>query len=334
VTQAWPLLEVKGTAYQCGFQHGAQAGDLVRRTLAYLDYHFKGRRAELARAARGLLPRVEQVSPNFVQEVQGVADGARLSFDDVWLIQCRSEAEGCTAFAFAATAVGSPLAGQNQDLEPELAEVALLLRVSPDDERPSCLMWTFAGQLGYAGMNDRGLAMFHTALYGFTPGPGIPKQVLKRMLLEQGSTGEALAWIARHQSASAANFVLCDTSGGLADVEVTPEGCGIDAGKRGEVLHSNHCITPELSGRDRGAPADSADRLARMRALVRSDPGCIDTASLRNILADHHEDPAGICRHGANGWYSIAGYIAEPAAHRLHVRKGPGCLQNWATYQV
>jgi isopenicillin-N N-acyltransferase like protein len=341
LTQAWPRLEVKGEAYQCGYRHGWEAGDLVSRTLVWLDHtsgalEGSGGRAELAHAALGLLPAVERASPAFVQEVRGLADGARIEFEDAWLIQCRSEFGGCTAFAYAheATTNGSPLAGQNQDLAPEFADIALLLHVSPDDGRPAILMWTFAGQLGYAGMNDRGLALFHTALYGFPSGAGIPRQVVKRLTLEQSSTAEAVAWLAAHRAASAGNFMFCDASGALADVEVTPEGCAIHTGERAELLHSNHCITRKFLDCDRGAPADSIERLSRIQLLGRSAWGQLTVEVLKDVLADHSGDPAGICRHGSTGWYSIAGYIAEPAARLLHVRRGPGCLHNWAAYQV
>jgi hypothetical protein len=55
---------------------------------------------------------------------------------------------------------------------------------------------------------------------------------------------------------------------------------------------------------------------------------------LKTILADHAGDPSGICRHGATGWHSISGYIAEPAKGLFHVRRGHGCLGTWQTYEV
>ena len=84
-----------------------------------------------------------------------------------------------------ATKDGKPLAGQNQDLEPEYANVAILLKVRPNDGRPGALMFTFAGQLGYSGMNHFGVAHFANALYDFRWRPGLPHYPLKRVMLEQ-----------------------------------------------------------------------------------------------------------------------------------------------------
>jgi hypothetical protein len=52
------------------------------------------------------------------------------------------------------------------------------------------------------------------------------------------------------------------------------------------------------------------------------------------ILADHDNDPRGICRHGAAGFHTISGYIVEPAAGVLHVRRGHGCLGTWHAYEI
>jgi len=99
---------------------------------------------------------------------------AGISLAEAVLCQARAEAGrvaegGCTAFALTgqATSDGQPLAGQNQDLEPEYADVAIILRVKPGDGRPRAIIFTFAGQLGYCGMNELGLTHFANALYDF-----------------------------------------------------------------------------------------------------------------------------------------------------------------------
>ena len=43
-------------------------------------------------------------------------------------------------------------------LEPDYADAAIVLSVKPTDGRPRAVMLTFAGQLGYAGMNEHGVA--------------------------------------------------------------------------------------------------------------------------------------------------------------------------------
>ena len=168
----FPFIEVSGTAYDMGYQHGKQAIDLVHKYLLWIEKLTGKPRDELCQNARAFHPLIENLSPPLMEEIHGLADGAGISFDEALLCQARGEAacvppEGCTAFALtgSATADGYPLAGQNQDLAPEYADVAILLHVCPSDGRPRALLFTFAGQLGYSGMNQYGLAHFANALY-------------------------------------------------------------------------------------------------------------------------------------------------------------------------
>ena len=188
IVQAFPLIEVSGSAYEMGYQHGAQAAELVERYIRWIEKLTGSPRDLLARNALAFVPSIEALSPTYVEEIRGLADGAKISFEEALLCQVRSEAVrigdgGCTAFALtgSATADGQPLAGQNQDLQPEFADVAVLLRVKPTDGRPRALMFTFAGQLGYAGMNEYGLALFNNALFDYEWRPGLPRQTGDRL---------------------------------------------------------------------------------------------------------------------------------------------------------
>lgn len=339
---AFPLLEVSGSAYEMGYQHGAQAAPLIERYLRLTERLTGKPRDLLCRNAMALLPYMEALSPAFVEEIRGLADGAGIRFEEAVLCQARAEAGripegGCTAFALtgAATADGRPLIGQNQDLEPEYADIALLLRVRPSDGRPRALMFTFAGQLGYSGMNETGLCHFANALYDALWQPGLPHYPLKRVMLEQRSADECVGLLARHRTCSAANALICDGAGVIRDVEVRPEGTALFVDDHADwVVHANHYLSDDFAPHETNSLPDSCPRLARMRALVRAKWGQITVETMQQILADHAGDPGGICRHGAAGMHSISGYIAEPAHRRLHVRRGHGCLGTWTAYEV
>jgi len=338
----FPLVEVRGDAYELGYQHGAQAAPLIARYLRWIERLTGQPRDLLARRARQFLPYMERLSPAFVTEVRGLADGAGISFDEALLCQARAEAAkvpdgGCTAFALqgAATADGRLLVGQNQDLETEYADVAILLRVQPTDGRPRALIFTFAGQLGYSGMNEHGLCHFANALYDAPWRLGLPHYPLKRVMLEQRRADECVAILAAHRACSAANALIADATGTVRDVEVRPEGIALFTDDHPDwVIHANHYLTPQFACHETNSLADSCPRLDRMRALVKAAWGTITVASIQEMLADHAGDPAGICRHGDRGMHSISGYIAEPAQRLLHVRRGHGCLGSWTTYEV
>jgi isopenicillin-N N-acyltransferase like protein len=342
VEPCFPVVEVSGSAYDMGYQHGRQAADLIRKYLNLIEKLGNVPLSLLCENARAFVPVLDTLSSPFMQEVRGLAVGAGISFEEAVLCQLRTEAahiqeSGCTAFAVtgSATADGHTLAGQNQDLPPEFADVTVLLRVRPDDGRPRALFITFAGQLGYAGMNEHGVGLFNTSLYDYEPFFGVPRQPLKRLLLERSSVGECLSLLAAQRTCSAANLVLCDGADRIADVEMRPEGTAVfDDLHPDRRLHTNHYLTSQFESHETHTVADSRARLNRLRDLVERNWGKITVDTMKSVLADHLGDPAGICRHGAGGWHSIFGVIAEPAQQQLHIRRGHGCTGTWHTYHV
>ena len=342
IGHTFPLVEVAGNAYELGYQHGAQAAPLIESYLRLTERLTGKPRDLLCRNAMALLPYMQALSPAFVTEIHGLAAGAGISFDEAVLCQARAEAGrtaegGCTAFALtgSATVNGQTLAGQNQDLETEYADVAILLRVQPNDNRPRALMFTFAGQLGYSGMNEHGVAHFANALYDCPWQPGLPHYPLKRLLLEQRNVADCIDLLARHRTCSAANVVLCDGHGQIADVEVRPTGIARFGDTHADqIVHANHYLTDQFAAHETHSLPDSCPRLDRMRALIHDQWGQIDVAALKTMLADHVGEPAAICRHGATNMHSISGYIAEPAQRVLHVRRGHGCLGTWTEYTL
>ena len=341
----FPLVEAAGSAYDMGYAHGAQAAPLIERYLGFIEKTTGRDRNALAAGALTYVPFIEALSPAYLEEVRGLAEGAGMSFEEAMICQVRGAAaqradqalEGCTAFAVTGegTSGGRTYAGQNQDLGPEFGDFGIVLRLSPGDGRPRLVTFTFAGQLGYMGMNERGVGHFANALGNAPWRPGLTHYPLKRRCFEMSSVDECVDLVRAHRTCSAGNMVFCDGDGSIADVEIRPEGVALyeddHACRR---LHTNHYVSGEFSGHEDGNTPDSGPRLDRLRALVSAEWGAITLERLQAFLADHEGDPGGICRHGARGSYSVAGYIADPGAGVLHVRRGLGCTGTWTDYAV
>lgn len=341
VVHTFPLLEVHGSAYEMGRQHGEQAAGLIQRYLLLIERITGQPRDLLCRHALRFLPLMRALSEAFVTEVRGLADGAGISFEEALLCQVRAEAgnawEGCTAFALRgeATKDGRVLVGQNQDLPPEFGDVSILLRIRPNDGRPRALLYTFAGQLGYFGMNAHGVANYANALYDFRWQPGLAHYPLKRAILEQRTVQDCVALFQEHRVCSAANTILCDGQGQILSLEIRPEGVALYAGEHPDaIIHTNHYLSAEFRPLEGGSLPDSLARYRRMSELVRAHWGQITVKTLQTFLADHEGDPAGICRHGAVSMHTTSGHIAEPEKGLLHIRRGHGCLGSWETYEV
>ena len=108
-----------------GQQHGQQASHLIQKYLAFIAAD-EATREQRVRDALTYVGAINLLNPHYIEEVRGLAQGARISFGEAMLCQTRGggpvtppagdEQDGCTAFAFtgAATSHGQPLAGQNQ----------------------------------------------------------------------------------------------------------------------------------------------------------------------------------------------------------------------------
>lgn len=339
---AFPYVEVSGSSHEMGLQHGQQAAPLIDRYLGWIEKQTGKTRRELGRRARAFLPLIQRLNPELLDEVRGLAEGAGLTFEEALVCQARgaaasAPAEGCTAFSFTGAATGGrgPLAGQNQDLPPEFSDVGIVLHLIPDDGRPRAITFTFAGQLGYMGMNQQGVAHFANALGDARWQLGLPHYPLKRHLLELSTVAECLEVLRSHRMCSPANMVFCDGAGAIADVEIRPEGIALFEGDDLEMrLHTNHYLTDEFAPYETFGHIGSPDRLKRLRQLVSQRRGDVTVDALKEIMADHSGDPGAICRHGAGGTHSIAGYIAEPSRGLFHVRRGHGCTGTWTAYEV
>jgi isopenicillin-N N-acyltransferase-like protein len=347
-----PMVKVQGSPYRRGVAHGRMCGDFIRRYpdillealqieagWRALDARRLPDRTSLLARAMTFLPSFEAFAPHLVEEVRGIADGARLSFAEALLVNVRAEvmglaaADACTAFAVgrSATQDGSILSGQNLDQHPLNRELMIMLHVEPD-EGPAILMCTFAGLVGYPGINASGVSFFQNALSTRTwRGNAMPHYFFKRALLEQTDVPQCIAVAKRAQVCSSANYVLTDREGTLSDLEMTPDGMAILDPDRDIIVHTNHFRSPTLASQEALLPKlpDSARRVSRMEELLSAQRGRITLDDLKRALADHQDSPTAICRHERN-----VETIAEPDQGRLHVAAGPACSAEYFTFSL
>jgi isopenicillin-N N-acyltransferase-like protein len=339
----YPLVSAKGGHRELGRQHGEQAKARIELHLERMAKAAGGREALRARAA-AFLPLFQRYCPHLVEEMRGLGEGAGVTLEDALACNIRGEisrapAGGCTAFALGprVTASGQPLAGQNADLPADHLELGYVLHLQPRG-KPQTLFWTFGGMIGYHGMNSAGVCQFANALGGGPAGRfALPHYPLKRLILECSSLGEVLQVFARVPLASNGNYVLCDGSGAVLDVEATTEGPQIlrDEG-RGYLVHSNHFLSPRYATAANHGESwqDSFGRLERMTALVAGRSGKITVDDVKTFLRDHTGNPSGICRHGGKDNITAASLIAEPARRCLHVATGNPCAGRYVTHSM
>lgn len=333
-----PEVAVSGSRYAMGWQHGQACAALIRRVF--------DARIAIVRRATGMTPAaaveaglryldpVASRFPHFIDEVRGIADGAGMAFPEAFFIQVATEVnlrtEGCSALAVRA-GDGAWFVAQNWDVPRDVAGTHIILRVRPDDG-PAAVMFTYAGVIGYMGINEHGVC--HVANQLVTPDwrTGVTHYFVKRRFLEVDSVEACLRVVADVPISSSASYVIGDGRRAVA-LEWLPSGTAIMEGE--SLAHTNHILDPSLVRFERylAALPDSPQRLARLERLLSQRGVALET--VRAILADHDGHPSSICRHGGHGdLVTQASMIFEPSRRLMHLAYGNPCDTAFVTYPV
>jgi len=341
----YPLYSARGTHRELGRQHGEQAAERIHAFVESLAADGRCSRPQLHERALAFQPYFEKYCPHLLDEIQGLAEGARVPLAEALAVNIRgplhlAETPGCTSFVIGRKGAsdGQMLAGKNADMDPEIPPLGYVLHLKPAN-KPEVLMWTFGGMIGYHGMNSAGVAEFDNALMGGGPAGrmGLPTYPMKRLMLECDHVDKIVHLYQTVPMAANCNYVVCDGHGNLADLETTTRGVNVlrDDG-RGFLAHANHYLSREYVGTYAHFPAawkDSFDRQRRMESLIQGHFGFLGWEDMKRYLSDHRGYPTSICRHDGSS-LTVASMISEPAERRMHVSFGNPCYNRFVTYRM
>lgn len=293
VTDA-PLLNLSGSPHARGLLHGhALAGRLhgfLEDSLARLG-HLTDRPAVLdalrpdIAAHRAVTARA---LPDLAAEIDGLAEGAGLERDAAWLLQLRRELIGysratagdCTTYA--SVGGGQPVLAQTVDLNGDLDDQIAVLSVSGPRHRS--LVLSFAGLLGYLGVNDAGIAVGINLVLGGDWRPGVPPYLAIRHVLDTADTVEqAVETIRGLPLASSRAFMICGVDRTVC-VEATVARRRVLDGDA--LVHTNHFLNAELAEQDEiNVFAKNSSKRRRRTVLDAGIPEAGDTERHHRLLA-------------------------------------------------
>ncbi|MFF4251309.1 C45 family autoproteolytic acyltransferase/hydrolase [Streptomyces sp. NPDC001663] len=288
-----PLLELSGPPRARGLTHGrALAGRLrgfLDDSLARLG-HLGDRPVDLDSLRPDIAAHREVVTralPDLAEEIDGLAAGAGVDRDAAWLLQLRRELLGysrvtagdCTTYA---SVLGEPVLAQTVDLNGNLDDQIAVLAVSGPRHRS--LVLSFAGLLGYLGVNDAGIAVGINLVLGGEWEPGVPPYLAIRHVLDTADTvDQAVETLRELPLASSRSFMICG-----ADRTVCVEALGSQRSvlEGDELAHTNHFLDAGFAERDEiniFAKNSSRRRLETVREA--GIPKASDTAGHHRLLS-------------------------------------------------
>lgn len=315
--------------------------------LARVNRTTKVSRAKAMQVAEASIAYAEKYSADLVEELRGMAEAADVTLTDLMLLQVRNQLQpegdaGCTSLSLSASSTeeASAVVAQNWDNDPLLDEFTVVLTRRPQG-KPALMTVTQAGLIAYIGFNDRGIGLCLNTLPAPSRELGVPHYFTVRGIYEADSLAGAVAAVVRAEPRAIPANIMMTTPEGPADLEVTLDGVRVlrDEGS-GRVIHTNHCLHPELVPVNDDFPEliQSHDRLGRIGTLLSSN-GPQSVAQLQAALRDHQDHPRSICRHvnddAGNGfWQTVFSVIIQPATGTMYVSRGTPCDHPYEAYHL
>ncbi|HKE40154.1 MAG TPA: C45 family peptidase [Casimicrobiaceae bacterium] len=295
-------LTISGSPHEAGQALGRFGADAVHRhLLASRDWAsvMQWRGSAQARAMASL---VRERFPCVWAELEGLAAGLGLPFDDVFLWNARGDVgamvpEGCTTVQLPGADARRIV--HNEDGDPGFGDHCAIAECAIGGS-PRFAGFIYPGSLpGHTfAVSDGGLAMTVNNLRLLHVEPGVPRMVLTRALLDVTGLPAALALLRDAPHAGGFHVTLAHrASGELASVEFGAGFCSVHT-VGAPSLHANHAIHPEARDRPQIITGSSEHRQLRGNRLL-ADAAAAAPEPLV-ILADrgdskfpiHRDDPA------------------------------------------
>lgn len=355
-TNPIPLIRVEGSHIEIGRQigeafseqiqhHIQNAHTLIEKSHDTLELNWSGAQIQ----ARKYLPFSQERYPQYVEEMEGIAEGAGVPFDDVAVVNALEAVTmdalhltKCTSMAVneERTADGHVLLAHNEDWLPEDEPDVYLIHACPDDEPPFLAM-TYGALLPNIGFNAFGIAQACNSVYAEDSRIGIPRVIVSRAVLAARTPGDAIRKMLIPRRAAGYNHLLVHESGELYSVEVSAKQFAIIYSKNGYLVHTNHYLDPYMHVIEDEPEELISTRIRYFRAerLLRiTEKHTVNT--LQEIQRDHLNYPNSICNHAVKDMdpldreKTINAMVIDLNSRVMHIAWGNPCNNPYHTYYL
>lgn len=311
---------LQGSPFEIGKQHGRVGKKQVLHSLETYErlfYEYQQMTWQEAKeSAQSHIKAIEHYDERLIFEMEGVAKGAGVTFEDILALNARTEIalgsyDGKRAFSDGCTVIGthSPVSsdviiGQNWDWKGSQTNSLLLLEIHQENT-PVITMITEGGMIGKIGFNSAGLGLCFNALLTDKKSDEVPIHLALRGVLNSYTLSEAISRVKDGQTAASASFLIgkADENGEgmVLNVEVSPFGIDVVGGDEGYVVHTNHIISSELKkfllDTNEYRVDNSIIRYKRAQQLIRTallNGVVIDTDTYKTWFSDTFNKPSSI----------------------------------------
>ncbi len=247
------FLNIQGDPFAVGLALGRFGAEAVHGHLLKTGAWASVMRWRDSAAMAAMRQHVQERHPAIVRELEGMAQGLGLSFDEVLAWNCRGDVwamspDGCTTVQLPATGDSAEgVFAHNEDGDPGFAGQCAIAQIEVAGGG-AFASFVYPGSLpGHTfAVNRSGVAMTVNNLRALHMLPGVPRMVLARAALDQPNVTAVLDLLERSPRSGGFHFTLAQAGhSALTSVEFCADACSVQVLSRPR-LHANHMVHDAL----------------------------------------------------------------------------------------
>jgi hypothetical protein len=360
-TADMPVLTLEGSAKERGQTHGESLKSKILQHVemmkGFMGENMEGSPRDSMNdflANTNFLPAIEKWTPFLKDEMEGIAAGAGVDFNEILLLNLADEAwwyfmekkgqfsnptvgaENCSSLGIEVQQGSPPMIAQNLDLPAYYDGMQAVLHIKEERDDMEIYAISFAGVVGAVGLNSRGVGMCENTLIQLKhAADGLPVMHVSRGILAQSTLEDAVSFVHNVKHASGQNYVI-GSPDGVVDYECSAHKIRRFLPSEGSqmVYHTNHALVND-DAFDLGKQPENS--LARFRSVERDlnagqKPLTVDL--IKKTLSSHDGAPHEVCVHPSDQKHGITAscLIMELGqSPRLHYTAGPPCETDFKT---
>jgi len=369
------VLVLEGTARERGRAHGEALRALIHehheRWLAALQKQTgmdEGSYLDRLLAETDFIPAVKRWTPNLLEEVRGIAEGANIDFrytfarqlsdEEPWFRRemklakevDESESLACSSIGLSARDGQSTVIGQNMDTPTWYDGLQVLLHLKGPDMPVEVFNYSLAGKISLCGMNSNGLGVCCNTLAQLDSAKdGLPEDFVVRGFLACENLAAGLEFLKSIKHASGQNYTVAEPGSRAINIEASANRieeflpfAGAD-----RVYHTNHPLKNDDQAMFRKALAESdnedelipsyngstMERFGELQRRLSTPDKALGISDMKTAFSSH---TGGVCRHpDENGAGNITlGCLIMDLGHTpsLQIAPGPPCKTPFVEY--
>ena len=338
---AVPVIHVKGTHYEVGYQIGTRLKEGILREVAEMKKSPNW--AKVRAEAELFLAYSKKYLPEYVTEIKGTADAVGVELEDLFPALCEEIGDenyrftrGCSDLIASndVTADGSVLAAHNNDTSPFTQDSVVIVHYQVEGE-PEIVAVGYGGLGISVGYNSAGISLTGNQVDSNDMRVGVPRLLLVRKILAAKTLGQAIDAAILKERASNYNQLITDSSGEIYSIEGSATDYTPLYSTDGYLVHTNHYVAPWMRQFefDPNGITSSIVRYNRGTRLLKNKLGRITVDKMKEFLSDHVNYPGSICRHGTQVKTTFS-VIINLTTQTMLLARGNPCEVKYREYDL